>query len=42
MARAGIVLNLVAILLIPVLTWVLLVLVYGFGPGGDVPVQASP
>jgi hypothetical protein len=42
MARAGIVLNLVAILLIFVLTWVLLVLVYGFGPGGDVPVLASP
>lgn len=38
MARAGIVLNLIVILLIPVLTWVLLVLLYEFGPGGDAPV----
>jgi solute carrier family 13 (sodium-dependent dicarboxylate transporter), member 2/3/5 len=38
MARAGIVLNLVVIALIPVLAWVLLILVFGFGPNGELPV----
>ncbi|HUG28543.1 MAG TPA: anion permease, partial [Gemmatimonadales bacterium] len=37
MARAGIVLNLLVIALIPVLSWVLLILVFGFGPDGDLP-----
>lgn len=41
MARAGIVLNLI-VLLIPVRTWVLLVPVLGFGPGGDAPVPPAP
>lgn len=37
MARAGFVLNLLVIALIPVLTWVLLILVFGFGPNGELP-----
>ncbi|MFN2317984.1 MAG: SLC13 family permease [Gemmatimonadales bacterium] len=37
MARAGLVLNLIVIALIPVLTWVLLILVFGFGPNGELP-----
>jgi len=42
MARAGIVLNLMVILLIPLLTWVILALVFGFGPGDQVSVPPSP
>lgn len=42
MARAGLVLNLLLITLIPILTWVLLMLVFGFGPNGEFPVPIAP
>ena len=41
MARAGFVLNLLVIALIPVLSWVLLILVFGFGPNGEFPTPVS-